>query len=108
MLIELDMFSGRPNPRWSVDDRTEKELIETHHRLERTPAPTAEPPGLGYRGFRYALEGSDWRAWNGIVTGPASTLMDPGRSVERLLLARLPSTFKDVRAMLESEILSDR
>ena len=26
--VELDIFSGRPNPRWTLDGREEAELIE--------------------------------------------------------------------------------
>ncbi len=47
--VELDIFSGRPNPRWPM--RADQvpvlaTLVDTAPRV----AP-AEPPGLGYRGF---------------------------------------------------------
>lgn len=45
--IELDVFSGRPNPSWTLDDDAAAELLA---RLGDAPRPP--PPGhLGYRGF---------------------------------------------------------
>ncbi len=49
--IELDAFSGRPNPRWQLHDA---ELAALERRLRRVPAtPRSEvlAQGLGYRGF---------------------------------------------------------
>jgi hypothetical protein len=50
--VELDIFSGRPNPRWTLDGREEAELIE--RMLDRTVAfvaPSDTDGYLGYRGF---------------------------------------------------------
>jgi hypothetical protein len=107
MLIELDVFSGRPNPRWQLDAPTTAQLIEIQRRLEPTSATTAEPPGVGYRGFRYTLDENEWRAWNRTISGVAGVLLDPDRSIERLLLDRLPSEYEDVRLRLTTEISAD-
>jgi hypothetical protein len=50
--VELDIFSGRPNPRWTLTPREERELIE---RVKADPSlmvPVTTPVGgLGYRGY---------------------------------------------------------
>jgi hypothetical protein len=47
--VELDIFSGRPNPRWSLSGRGVRDLEERLERLE--PVQADEPRALGYRGF---------------------------------------------------------
>ena len=47
--VELDIFSGRPNPRWLMRADQAPTLATLFASAPRvTPA---EPPGLGYRGF---------------------------------------------------------
>ncbi len=104
MLVELDVFSGRPNPRWQVDEHIEQQLRERHRRLAASATPAAEPPGLGYRGFCYTLEGVSWRALNGFVVGPDRVLHDPHRSIERLLLDHLPDEYGDLRSRLAGQM----
>jgi hypothetical protein len=52
MDVELDMFSGRTNPRWTLG---RAEAIALADRLRNLPLRSdtqrTEPPGLGYRGF---------------------------------------------------------
>jgi hypothetical protein len=49
--IELDIFSGRPNPRWTLDADEGEEFLT--RLLDRTVpiAPLRSSEGLGYRGF---------------------------------------------------------
>lgn len=56
--VELDIFSGLPNPEWVLTDSEERELID---RVIADPSLTAPPEtvgGLGYRG--YIVSASDW------------------------------------------------
>lgn len=47
--IELDIFSGRPNPTWRLDDAQTIELLAL---LSDLPVATqGQPEPLGYRGF---------------------------------------------------------
>ncbi|WP_043811607.1 hypothetical protein [Allokutzneria albata] len=49
MEIELDVFSGVPNPRWTLSDAEARRLVSL---LPATPdAPGTERGGLGFRGF---------------------------------------------------------
>ncbi len=52
MTVELDVFSGRPNPRWELTEQ-ERQRVE---KLLSGPPEEADPgtgakAGLGYRGF---------------------------------------------------------
>jgi hypothetical protein len=51
MLVTLEVFSGRPNPSWSLSADEEQELTR---RLQGLPPSGASPAAgdLGYRGFR--------------------------------------------------------
>ncbi|HEX2644056.1 MAG TPA: hypothetical protein VHU81_13770 [Thermoanaerobaculia bacterium] len=50
--VELDIFSGRPNPSWILSDKEEKELIDRVHADTSIIAPVTAPAGgLGYRGY---------------------------------------------------------
>ncbi|HJU72778.1 MAG TPA: hypothetical protein VJ717_03460 [Gemmatimonadaceae bacterium] len=102
MVVELDVFSGRPNPRWELDDRSCLELRQLQHRLTSTGDVPQEPPGLGYRGFVYADSGANTRAYRGFVTTSHEVLADPTFSIERFLLARLPEPYAALREKVES------
>lgn len=104
MSVEVDLYSGRPNPHFVLRDATAGELTRRVEALEPIPpdelseAPTAD--GLGYRGLRVqvgtndtATSGSDAAkaveimVFDGIVTvsergGGTRLLRDPGRGLE--------------------------
>jgi hypothetical protein len=50
MTVELDVYSGRPNPTWTL---TAEEITTLAARLNGLPLSDSPPPesGLGYRGF---------------------------------------------------------
>jgi hypothetical protein len=65
--VELDIFSGRPNPRWSLSGRRVTELEERLTGLESVEA--GEPRGLGYRGLVIrSNSGVEIRAFNSVIT----------------------------------------
>lgn len=103
MLVELDLFSGRENPRWSLDGEAAQTLRELAGRLTTA---TAEPriPGLGYRGFVVANDNGEMRVFKGRVIKSEAVLADPSLSIERFLLDRLPREFRELRARLLSEL----
>jgi hypothetical protein len=66
--IELDVFSGRPNPRWRPDADTEARIRE----LLRGSHPSAVAPevgGLGYRGFVLHVDARELRVYADVVSG---------------------------------------
>ena len=105
MVVELDAFSGRPNPRWQLSEGEAAELARLIAGLEpaagtRSPA----PPALGYRGFR--LEGSAGEAhwvYRDLVQSRDLVLADPYRRVESFLRDHLPEVLKDLRPWIEAE-----
>ena len=89
--VTLDVFSGRPNPTWRLAGAAAEDL---ERRLRAAlPAPRGapvQPPDLGYRGFllgkQPAAEG-EMRVYGGWISGPEGRWLDPGRGLERWLLA---------------------
>ena len=70
--VELDAFSGRPNPRWTLSENESASLLEALRDLP--PAgPQASPDQLGFRGFivhnlqRAGGLPSRMRVWPGFV-----------------------------------------
>ncbi len=106
MLVELDVFSGRPNPRWQLTGDEAARLARLLEILEPAKAdPSTQPPGLGYRGFRFEdSAGSTWLAYGGFVRSPQAILADPNRSVERLLLEYLPAQYGELQPSIEREL----
>lgn len=52
LTVELDIFSGRPNPVWTLTGKEERDLIDRVTADRSLMAPlSAETGGLGYRGF---------------------------------------------------------
>jgi hypothetical protein len=49
--VELDAFSGRPNPRWQLTAGEARDLSARLSELERADGATLPDVGLGYRGF---------------------------------------------------------
>lgn len=104
MLIELDIFSGRPNPRWRLNELAEGTLRQLHQHLWLIHSHPPEPPGLGYRGFSYTLDGTTWRAYKGWAVSSSATLIDRGHTVERLLLEQLPADYAELRPRVLAEL----
>jgi len=106
MVVELDAFSGRPNPRWVLTESEAAELARLITSLPPAPGGASlRPPGLGYRGFR--LEGSAgeaYQAYRGLVESPDRVFADPDRRVERFLLEHMPEAARDLRPWLKGEI----
>jgi hypothetical protein len=71
MHVELDAFSGRPNPGWSDDSPEASKfvsMLRSLHLLAATsPSNVREPPDLGYRGFIIRDRNDEWRVFAGQV-----------------------------------------
>jgi hypothetical protein len=109
-VVTLEVFSGRPDPHWSLTAREEVELDRrvSNASIIRAPARHDEP--LGYRGFRIhinAARGRDTDIWiyNGCIVARGQTRKDRGRYIERWLLktgkTELPS---ELAAYVDGEI----
>lgn len=75
MEVELDAFSGRPNPVWPLNDVQARELRSLIDGAAR--AVTAPPQGLGYRGFVVRDVGAAGKAAQRVYAG----MVQPGAAV---------------------------
>jgi hypothetical protein len=101
--VTLDIFSGRPNPTWSLEHLTAQEckrLIDSLPPLPPEDAPV--PPGLGYRGFiiqsRNSTLAGPIMVYGGAVKAPTGTYRDHLRKFEAWLL-------KSAGSFLESSLI---
>ena len=108
MRVELDIFSGRPNPHWELDARDGGELLRLQAELKLAGQAPPQLPGLGYRGFSWVDEAGPCRAFRGLVTTGTSTLADPELSIERFLLDRLPDEFASLRDDIRASLAESR
>ncbi len=95
--VGLGLYSGRPDPEWTLTSEQAAALMRA---LAMLPRSTGAPPvgGLGYHGFTILAQGSTLVAYRGVVASPGggmrSVMTDPTASIERYLLetARLHVT----------------
>jgi hypothetical protein len=94
--IELDAFSGRPNPRWELTGTQAAEFLARLRALRPTQEGQFGGEGLGYRGFVVRAKGEqvdgfdEVRLYRGTVLARhgdrTETFSDPDRILERWLL----------------------
>lgn len=93
--VMLDVFSGRPNPSWSLDDRQAAQLIGLLKQLIATSRPSEhQDGGLGFRGFVIVMP-SDSTVRRYYVLGDrirtqGTYFRDDRKSVEAFLLSTMP------------------
>ncbi|MFJ9696509.1 hypothetical protein [Kitasatospora sp. NPDC101183] len=93
MFVEVDLYSGRPNPRFSLEAGAAAELARRLGALAADGGGGRPYDGLGYRGLRVLGGAEEVLLSGGVVTvrgpgGSARRLRDPGRELERWLLDR--------------------
>lgn len=90
--VELDIFSGRPNPAWELGERDASEF-ESMIQRARPARGTVELPALGYRGF-VVYRPEPWRVFQSQLlklrdhTSVEQSVSTVGADVERWLLER--------------------
>ncbi|MBD2020140.1 hypothetical protein H6F43_08055 [Leptolyngbya sp. FACHB-36] len=95
MQVEVDVFSGRPNPQWTLTPPEADQLIQ---RVQALPSESGEgdvKEGLGYRGLIVTKSGDRTENYteisisNGLViankNGQLRRLVDQNRTLERWL-----------------------
>jgi len=114
--VELDVFSGLPNPTWVLSLSQTADLTSTISRLKPAEATGQRPDDLGYRGFIVQLAAGSAaaaqtiRAHHGIVevadSSATAVYLDPDRQIERFLLATAPPALgDDLTAEIAKEIM---
>lgn len=113
--VELDVFSGQPNPRWELTDDQASEFVTILGRLPTTQASQASPEGLGYRGFvlrprnKSGESFDEIRVYRGFAVtrhvGRADVFSDRERLLERWLAGSARGHVPDsVLRLIEREI----
>jgi hypothetical protein len=93
MHVELDIFSGRPNPAWNLTAAQATELFQLIASLPLDERDHPAAPGLGYRGFDITEQATPPRQIS-VFMGRVETIGDQGvevrydaaRALERWLL----------------------
>jgi hypothetical protein len=96
MQVEVDVYSGRPNPRWDLSAQQAGEFLKMVRALPKAEHDSALNEGLGYRGLKVtgsALSQEGYKEIvisNGIVAvreeSGSQQLTDKDRALERWLL----------------------
>jgi hypothetical protein len=99
------MFSGRPDPIWTISYQTAGKLLRLWDRLTPHRGPKLTPPGLGYRGCFLQERHLDrrWEAYEGVVSLGAEIRSDPHRSFESALLNTAP-----LNSRISASVLNNR
>jgi len=58
--VELDIFSGNPNPRWTLSDKEANDLLDRVMADRSLASPPKHVGGLGYRGFIVRADDPRW------------------------------------------------
>lgn len=93
----VSIFSGRPDPTWTVNESTARRLKTLWDSLEKHAGTVPQPLPLGYRGcFLKDVDGKqEWHAYKGVVTLKAETgeetRSDESREFESMLLKAAPA-----------------
>jgi hypothetical protein len=104
VFVELDIFSGRPNPRLELSPAAEAECRARLGRLAPLGS-SSIPATLGYRGFILELPEGEALVHRGVVNIQNRAFADAGRNLERWLLGFFADSLSpQVMATVRKEI----
>ncbi|MFT5330590.1 MAG: hypothetical protein ACI9TB_001446 [Parasphingorhabdus sp.] len=91
LTITAMIYSGLPNPSWTVDRAREKQLLAAIEALEPRPGPCPDSGGLGYSGIQVSRKAGDgekqrWLFHGGFVAADGKCYLDPERRIEKWLV----------------------
>lgn len=94
--IELDVYSGRPNPVWNLDPKETEFLLAQLEKLPSAPDVTPPTERLGYRGFIIKPASGTRSNWEELMVGfgvvserqglTVKYALDKSRTLERWLV----------------------
>jgi hypothetical protein len=93
--VELDLYSGRPNPTWSLEESEASSILAAWEAL--APArPIPYPDRLGYRGVVVVFDdGMRLTIADGVAQVGGAARADPDRALERLVVISGRGTVDD-------------
>ena len=97
VIVEIDVYSGRPNPTWVLRHKESVWILRQIRRLPSVDASTSVP-GLGFRGFVLHVQSAKreevFRVHDCIIQTGEKLCIDRDGTIERKLLAAIPSDLK--------------
>lgn len=105
-ICSAELYSGRTNPEWEIDEITAEELMNIWNTLQRSEKEAGRASKLGYKGCRVHSPGNEeWFTYEGLVTlyrkkKAVESRLDPERKFEKKILANIsggsmPEGFSD-------------
>lgn len=95
-IVTLNIFSGRPNPRWFLEDDAVSELRDRIYRKPTLISAAPNPGDLGYSGLEIRFDnGADpIFILGGVVQTPGGSpnLVDDGREIEKFIVNTMPES----------------
>jgi hypothetical protein len=111
VVVTLQVFSGRPDPTWTLSHGQEAELNRLLAAAPLASTPPELPSALGYRGFDLCITqsrgGASQKLWvgNGWIVGSGPPRQDRQRALERWLLdTGRRKLSRDLTAYVEEEL----
>ena len=114
--VRMRIFSGWPNPEWTVDDKIARRLVSLYSSLPQMPGELPEPqPRLGYRGFvvtflneRSQMSVEVYAQWAADLREEKKrVLLDKGRQFEKLIYQTAPApAVEAVQGMSFAQLIS--
>jgi hypothetical protein len=98
VVVELDLFSGRPNPAWRLTGAAREQLLRELRRVPSERKTSVIEPGLGYRGFVVRIGSAEGttriQIGHGTVEVDGSCGRDDGYRIEKFLTESMPPDVK--------------
>ncbi|WP_143278142.1 hypothetical protein [Bradyrhizobium sp. UFLA03-84] len=92
--VEIDIFSGRPNPTWKLGRTDTTALLKLLKKVRKVETAAGGAGELGFRGFKVSFKtggsGRELRVKGNSVSDGAQHFSDDRRIIEKFLLAKMP------------------
>ncbi|WP_439373130.1 hypothetical protein [Bradyrhizobium sp. DASA03120] len=97
--VEIDVFSGRPNPTWELGPADLILLLSLLHELGKVESADGAANGLGFRGFKvsHLTMGTQQEIYvkgSSVIVG-SQRFSDNHKKIENFLLAKMPPELHD-------------
>ncbi|WP_210180580.1 hypothetical protein [Bradyrhizobium jicamae] len=97
--VEIDVFSGRPNPTWELERTDLSVLLNLLQKLSKVKSAAGAANGLGFRGFKvsFLTRGTQRELYvkgSSVIDGQ-KRFSDNHKKIEKFLLAKMPPELHD-------------